>query len=115
MAYNVMLIGKDPSNRLIDLCPSHGACPDPNCPLCDKEFLMTAVGCSNCFNGARIPPDGPYELGPTDAAEIYVFTFESKTKAQAWISSWPSPVQAFRGKQVYGFEANFEQPQAPTS
>jgi hypothetical protein len=114
MAYNVVLIGKDPSNRLIDLCPGHGVCPD-DCPLCDKIRLTSAVGCSNCFNGARVPPDGPYELGPTDAAEIYVFTFDSKSTAQAWMDSWPSPVQAFRGKLVYGFEANFVQPQEPAS
>lgn len=107
MAYTLMILGKDPDNRLIKHCPSHPTCPDESCPLCDTRYVAAMTGCSDCFSGNKLNVDGPPVLGPTDAAEAFVVTFENKDAAQSWIDSWPSPSSTFEGKLVYGFEPNF--------
>lgn len=107
MAYTLMIIGKDPGNRLTDHCPDYSGCPDETCPLCNATLVITSTGCSNCFAGDMVPIDGPATLGPTDAAEAYVFTFDNKDAAQSWIDSWPSPSTVFHGKLVYGFSPDF--------
>jgi len=116
MAYALMIIGKDAGNLLIDHCPPHfGGCPDDACPLC-SAYAITGTGCSDCIAGDMVPIDGPATLGPTDAKEAYVFTFENKDAAQSWLDSWPSPSTTFHGKLVYGFAPNFTAPaSAPRS
>jgi len=107
MGYSLVVIGMDKANRLMKQCPDYPDCTDSACPLCDNHLVIRSMGCWDCSSGNRIAPDGPFQLGPTDAAEAYVFTFENQENAQAWIDSWPSPAEAFRGKLVYGFQSNF--------